>query len=329
MNSSEDPGHTIPWTPPAAPGTDLARRLLAAAHAGAPGLDALRDFDLGAPLGHGGMGSVFLLASRVGEPHVALKVMANRYITEAAARLQFHREVEVARRLTHPNIVRLLSSGCHDDIDFHLTEYCDAGTLAQHCQSRGGRLPVGEAVAIVRQILDGIEYAHSAPVTTMIPGRQVEAVGLVHRDLKPSNVFLHGAGGALVAKIGDFGLAKAFDLAGLSGYSATGARAGTPAFMPRQQVLSYKYAMPEVDVWAAAACLYYTLTGTTPRDFTSGLDRWGIVLTERPVPIRDREGGGALTLPLAELIDAAVSDDPSIRFKTVTEFRSALDRVLP
>ena len=61
--------------------------------------------------------------------------------------------------------------------------------------------------------------------------------------------WLSGTGSDWVAKLGDFGLAKAFDRAGLSGHSVTGAAAGTFAFMARQQLINYKYAKPEVDVW--------------------------------------------------------------------------------
>ena len=77
-----------------------------------------------------------------------------------------------------------------------------------------------------------------------------------------------------VAKVGDYGLSKAFDLAGLSGQTCTGAVAGTPAFLPRQQVINFKYARPEVDVWAAAAFLYYLLTVRPPREFPPGMDPW-------------------------------------------------------
>jgi serine/threonine protein kinase len=64
-----------------------------------------------------------------------------------------------------------------------------------------------------------------------------------------------------MAKVGDYGLAKAFDAAGLSGQTRTGSMAGTPHFMPRQQVVNFKYARPEVDVWAMAASLYNILAG--------------------------------------------------------------------
>jgi serine/threonine protein kinase len=126
--------------------------------------------------------------------------------------------------------------------------------------------------------------------------------------------------GKIIAKVGDYGLAKAFDLAGLSGQTLTGTQAGTPAFMPRQQLLDFKYARPEVDVWAAAACLYNMLTGSFPRDFTG--DPFLAILQNNPVPIRQRD----VNIPqaLAEVIDLALVEKPEIYFKTAAEFKQAL-----
>jgi serine/threonine protein kinase len=95
--------------------------------------------------------------------------------------------------------------------------------------------------------------------------------------------------------------------------------------MPRQQVINFKYAKPEVDVWAAAATLYYILTGTPPRDFT-GIDRWLVVLQTEPVPVRFRDA--SIPQPLAEVIDFALADKPEIRFKSAAEFKQALERAL-
>lgn len=153
------------------------------------------------------------------------------------------------------------------------------------------------------------------------------ALGLVHRDLKPANVFLVKSGEKkLLAKIGDYGLAKAFDLAGMSGLSMAGDVAGTPAFMPRQQVIQYRDAKPEVDVWAAAAMLYYMLTLHYARDFSKDKDRWQTVLQQDAVPIRKRDK----TIPaaLAAVIDAALVDRPALRFKSAKALRRALAQAM-
>ena len=87
----------------------------------------------------------------------------------------------------------------------------------------------------VLQALEGLHYAHNLEVAgvRLKDGGAGRGRGLVHRDLKPSNLFLSGSGKDLVARVGDFGLAKAFDLAGLSGHTFTVDVAGTPFYMPR------------------------------------------------------------------------------------------------
>jgi serine/threonine-protein kinase len=149
---------------------------------------------------------------------------------------------------------------------------------------------------------------------------------VVHRDLNPNNIFLSGSGSSPVAKIGDYGLAKAFDLAGLSGYTRTGEAMGKPLFMPRQQVVNFKYASPEVDVWAMAASLYAMLTGQPPRDFPPRKDPWKVVLSTDAVPILERD----VPIPrgLAAVIDEALVDYPDIKFKSAAEFKRALESAL-
>jgi serine/threonine protein kinase len=100
-------------------------------------------------------------------------------------------------------------------------------------------------------------------------------------------MFLDHQHGKTIVKVGDYGLSKAFDLAGMSGMSVTGSVGGTLAFMPRQQVLNFKYAKPDVDVWAAAASLYYMLTGKLPRDISG--DPIVAILTKPVIPIQQRD----------------------------------------
>jgi serine/threonine protein kinase len=142
----------------------------------------------------------------------------------------------------------------------------------------------------------------------------------VHRDVKPQNILLEDSAGTRVVRLADFGLAKAFEFAGRTGNTPTGALGGTLGFMPRAQVTNYKYARPDTDVWAAAACLYWMLTGTTPRDFPAGADPYIVVLREPVVPLRDR--GVPVPPALAVLIDETLSDHPPVR--TAEEFKHAL-----
>ena len=126
--------------------------------------------------------------------------------------------------------------------------------------------------------------------------------------------------------IGEYGLAKAFDMAGLSGHTCTGEVAGTPQFMPRQQVLKFKDLRPEADVWAMAAALYNMLTQHFPRHFPKGCDPWPTILETSAVPIRQRNP--AIPPRLAEVIDHALVDDPEIGFKSAAEFKQALVQVM-
>jgi serine/threonine protein kinase len=194
-------------------------------------------------------------------------------------------------------------------------------------KQRGGTLPIDEACAIVFQALPGLEYTHQAeiPQVKLADGAYGPGRGLVHRDLKPQNLLLSGSSSSRLVKIGDYGLSKAFDLAGLSGLTRSGMPLGTPAFVPRQQVVNFKYARPEVDIWALAATLYYLLTGAAPRDFDARYP-WLVVLETSAKPIRERNP--QIPARLAQVIDRALIDKPQIHFKTAAEFRRALEEAL-
>jgi serine/threonine-protein kinase len=282
----------------------IVKHLLELANSGTQDLQIIQGYSLLKELGRGGMGAVYL------------------------ARHDRTREVENTKALRHRHVVELRDSGCSHGTFFFTLEYCDGGSVADLVRERGGPLPIDEAEEIVLQALDGLEYAHTAevPFVKRADGSVGPGRGLVHRDLKPGILFLAGSGRSRVVKVADFGLAKAFDLAGLSGQTRTGAMAGTPRFLPRQQVLNFEYAQPEVDVWAMAASLYFLLTGAVPRDFRKGADPWFTVLQTDAVPIRRRNA--SIPQRLAEVIDHALIDRPGIPFKTATDFKRALEDVL-
>ncbi|MEV0618406.1 protein kinase [Nonomuraea sp. NPDC050404] len=280
-----------------------ARLLLDLAHAGERDLAPLAGYELLRLLGRGGMGAVYLAHDPRTGRQVALKLMLPKAAARAEARLRFLQEAAFGATLRHPNIAALHDYGYADGAFFFSLEYCPGGSLDELLRQRGGRLPAHEAVPLIVQALNGLAHAHAATV--------------VHRDLSPHNILL-----ADVPKIADFGLAKSFDQNGLSGLTRTGAAAGKPLFMPRQQVVMFKNATPAVDVWAMAATLYHCLTGAYPRDFSPAKDVWQTVLQSPAVPIRQRDP--SIPRPLAEVIDRALTERPAIGFQTAAEFRQAL-----
>ncbi len=246
------------------------------------------------------------------------QVAANDYAVQS-----FLREAENTKALNHPNIVQLRNTGYHQGTFFFTLEYCNGGTVEDLLQQRGGKLNIEESLNIIYQVLDALIYAHHAEIPNIkqADGSIKKGQGLVHRDIKPSNIFLVKSQGKITAKLADYGLSKAFDLAGLSGQTMTGNKAGTPVFMPRQQVLNFKYVQPEVDIWATAATLYYLLTGCYCRDLDNK-DPFLAILQDSPVSIHQRN----VNIPqgLANLIDLALQDHPELHFKDATTFKQAL-----
>jgi serine/threonine-protein kinase len=306
------------------------KHLLELARSGQKELLAIQGYQILKELGKGGMGAVSLARHEKTGEQVALKVMLHdpEVAVQPLSKEDFLLETENTRALQHPNVVHFRDAGCSRGTFFFTMEYCDGGSVDKLMKQRGGLLSIAEAGPIILQALKGLEYAHQAeiPKVKLADGSYGWGRGLVHRDLKPQNLFLSGSGSTRITKIGDFRLAKAFDLAGLSGRTRTGATAGTPAFMPRQQVIKFKYVKPDVDVWAAAASLYCMLTSAVPRNFTKGQDPWQVVLDTSAVPIRERDS--KIPARLAKVIDLALVDKPQIHFNTAAEFQQALESVL-
>ncbi|MFD0276010.1 protein kinase [Kitasatospora sp. NPDC127111] len=283
--------------------------LLDLARTGDGELRGISGYTLVRELGRGGMGAVYLARHEATGHEVALKVMLPRVAANQMARTRFLREVLVTQEMRHPNIATLHDAGFANGTFYLTTEFCTGGSLDRLHTLRGDRRQIPEAVRLYAQALEGLEHAHARSV--------------VHRDISPSNILLHhNDGGHPTVKISDFGIAKAFDLAGLSGLTRTGTTAGKPSFVPRQQVVDFRRATPAMDLWSLAASLYWTLTGHVPRDFPAGQDPWLAVLRAPAVPIRERVPH--IPRALAEVIDHALTEEPQIGFETSADLRRAL-----
>lgn len=301
---------------------DAVSRLLRQARRELPVLQMLRDYDVERELGRGGMGAVYLVRHAQTGERLALKVMLGQHRAREDSLRRFLREIDNTRALRHRHVVSAFDSGSEGDTLFFTMEYCQGGNLEQLVRQRG-TVAVPEAVGLIVQVLDALSYAHDVelPSVPLSGGGSRSARGLVHRDLKPGNLLLT-AGPAPIVKVADFGLAKAFELAGLSGHTSSGTLLGTPSFCPRQQMINARDVGPEVDVWATAACLYYLLTRSYVRHHPAGDDVLTTIMQQPVVPIRRRRPD--LPEALADLIDHALVEEPAVPAWSAAEFRDAL-----
>jgi len=197
-------------------------------------------------LGRGGMGSVYKVRQRNLDRIVALKVIPPASARDPEFAERFAREARALARLNHPNIVTVYDFGQSGDVYYLLMEYVD-GVNLRHTL-RAGRLQPEEALAVVPQICDALQYAHDQ--------------GVVHRDIKPENVLLDRSGRI---KIADFGLAKLLGL-GAEDFSLTRTQQvmGTPRYMAPEQIDRPSKVDHRADIYSLGVVIYEMLTGELP-----------------------------------------------------------------
>jgi serine/threonine-protein kinase len=259
-------------------------------------------------LAKGGQGAVYLAVQEATGVAVALKTMVPAVQATTKQLVYFFREVKALERLRHPHIVAFRDSGEAGGQLYLAMEYV-RGTNAHRFLAEQGPLPVAEGVRLLCQVLEGVAHAHAA--------------GLVHRDLKPSNLLLTWEGGRCLVKVADFGLARVYQSARLSGLTLTGDVAGTPSFMPPEQITHLRDVGPAADQYAAAATLYALLTGQTL--FGPVSDRrqlYKLILEEEPIPVRERRP--EVPEELAAAIHRALAKQPEDRYPDVEALRQAL-----
>jgi serine/threonine-protein kinase len=263
-------------------------------------------------LGEGGMGAVYLGKNKKSGQLAALKVMISKVAADPKSVDRFQREAEVAAKLKHPNIVQFYEQGYAGGIFYFAMEYVEGTDVQNLIISYGGKIPCKEASQIICQTLNALEYAHNQ--------------GMVHRDLKPPNILLGGRQNNWTAKVSDFGLAKNFTQAGLSGMTVMGEVAGSMPFMPPEQVANYKFVKPASDIFAIGATLYIMILGQVIHDFPKNKDPLLVILQDPIIPVRKRDKN--IPKDLAEVIERALEHKPENRFKTAGEMKKALEKTL-
>ena len=265
-------------------------------------------------LAGGGMSRVFVAEEiRLGR-RVVVKVLPPE-LRAGLSIERFHQETRLAASLRHPHIVPVMAAGDSADGLVYFTMPFIQGESLERRLEREGRLPVGDVVALVREIADALAYAH--------------ANGVVHRDVKPANVLIDG-GHAVVA---DFGVAKAIELASSqldrperltgandrsNGLTMAGAVLGTPAYMSPEQARS-ENVDARTDVYSLGCMTFEMLTGQRP------FQNDGI----HAIALRSTSPAPSTVCPdLSPAFDTvlarALAAEPDDRFQNTTAFAQAL-----
>ncbi len=214
-----------------------------------PGTILDQKYRLISVLGRGGMGSVWRALHLDLDSEVALKLVDPSIATDADALNRFRREARAAASLRSPHVVQVLDHGIDEATGqpFIAMELLDGESLGQRL-SRMTRLSPQETVRIMTHVARAMGRAHDA--------------NIVHRDLKPDNIFLVRNDDEEIAKVLDFGIAKAASGVGLA--TRTGAIMGTPYYMSPEQIGAAKCLDYRADLWALGVIACECLTGKRP-----------------------------------------------------------------
>lgn len=247
-------------------------------------------YRLAQQIGSGASAQVFLgLQHAFGRP-VAIKVLLPEAADDSAARERFLREAEIAQRLSHPNIVRVLDAGCHRDTCFLVMEYLRGGDLNKNLASG---LHMQNVLLVVKGIATALDYAHRR--------------GIAHGDVKPENILFNAQG---IALLSDFGVATPL---GQSGASTDGLIRGTPPYMSPEQATG-KALDARSDLYSLGVVFFRMLTGALP--FADGRESAGRVPS---LPTQLAPFDGVMRKLLAQA--------PDERFRSGAELIAELDEM--
>jgi serine/threonine-protein kinase len=252
-------------------------------------------------IGSGGMADVWLAEDTHLQRQVALKVLHRRFLQDQEFVGRFQREAEHAAGLTHPNIVAVYDRGSDGDVNYIAMRYVQGPTLKELID-RG--LSPDQAVALVRQVLEGARFAHRN--------------GIVHRDLKPQNVIVDEEGKAVVT---DFGIARA----GVSEITQTGSVMGTPQYLSPEQAQGFEVT-PVSDLYSIGVILYEALTRRVPFEGESAV---AIAMKQvAETPQRPSSINPQVSPALDAVVMRALEKEPGQRFQSADAFIAALDAAL-
>ncbi len=260
-------------------------------------------YQLTRQLGSGNFAETYLASDTLRDRQVAVKVLREHYARDPRDAKRFEREARAAAAVGHPNVVAIFDEGRDGNARFIVMEYVEGCDLKPFIREQAP-LPVGEAIQLMRQLLEGLAAIHQ--------------VGVVHRDVKPQNVLLTGDG---MVKLSDFGIARGATDTRLT---ETGVAIGTAAYMAPEQATGADSG-PAADLYAAGVILFELVTGQVP--FPGDNPVQVMYQQVHEPPPRPRNITQDIPADLEQVILRALEKDPNQRFASATEMASALEAV--
>jgi HAMP domain-containing protein/predicted Ser/Thr protein kinase len=258
-------------------------------------------------LGRGGMGVVYKATDAQLDEVVAIKTLPGDVMSRSPEDLErFKREIRLARKITHRNVLRTYDYGEADGVYFISMEYVRGYTLADLLtEAEGRRMVPRVAMGIARQVSRGLEAAHEQ--------------NIIHRDIKPQNVLIDHKG---EVKLMDFGIARVAEAT--EGMTQAGLIVGTPHYMSPEQVQG-KPLDPRSDVYSMGVMIYEMLVGEKPFNSSSltGVLTAHIMEPAKP-PIELRPEIGR---EINAIVMRSLAKDPKVRYKDAGELLVDLDKV--
>ena len=273
-----------------------------------PGTILANRYEIRQQLGAGGMGVVYRALDRELQEQVAIKTLKPELLGDSNLLERFKQEIRLARKISHPNVVRTHDLGESEGIYFITMEFVD-GTSLDQVIARRGALPLAVALTIGRQLCRALEVAHG--------------VGVVHRDIKPQNLVVDAQG---FLKVMDFGIARLVEgrQAMGPGLTAEGSIIGTPEYMAPEQLMG-QAVDGRSDLYAAGVVLFECLTG---RRLFEGHSFATVLMKQVQEPAPDpRTLVPGLPADVAAMVLKALAKRPEDRWQTAAEFLQALDRI--
>jgi hypothetical protein len=258
-------------------------------------------------LGQGGMGSVWLATHLALDIPCAVKFIEGEIAQLPEAQQRFEREAKAAAQLRSPHVVQILDHGVFEGTPYIAMELLDGEDFGKRLQ-RIGRMAPNDVLRIIGQVCRALTRAHG--------------VGIVHRDLKPDNIFLVPDDDREIAKVLDFGIAKATG-SGIDGSNTkTGAMLGTPYYMSPEQAQGIKAVDHRSDLWSLAVIVFQALTGKLPFE-SEALGDLLVRIIVAPVP-RPSQFVNDLPPTFERWWEKASQRDPAGRFQSAREFGDSL-----